>query len=404
MPTIDQLLVKLNKKGEVVLDAKPEDSIQSALNKMFQHDFSQLPVINGDGTFSLITTESVLRMLASFGTKINDAAKVKTACVVISNRFQLETDLFELNKEIAQNGIALITDSHQNLTNIITTYDTTRYFQEWSEDTMFLGDVERGLKDLITSSFKRSDGVIDLIKRKNKVESAFLTNPSFYKKFQSGMKYYFHNMQFSAQIDVEAAGLAFLEFINKIESNDLDILTEDSSNVSQSVQLSDRLRIKQSQDLYKKFYSSLSLYLRKTLEEKSQNERLILESFNNAFRKNDDEGSEYDTLTLGQYIQLFFSECWDRCEEDLSEYGKDSIKFMLDGVRKTRNDLAHFHEESITAQQRVQLRNCYSWLQNNKRIIQKSLERTAEDSSKVDIAPASTEISQPLSSAAERAA
>ena len=144
--------------------------------------------------------------------------------------------------------------------------------------------------------------------------------------------------------------------------------------------------------------------MRKSLEEKSQNERLVLESFNNAFRKNDDEGSEYDTLTLGQYIQLFFSECWDRCKEDLPEYSKDSIKFMLDGVRKTRNDLAHFHEESITAQQRVQLRNCYSWLQNNKRIIQKSLERTAEDSSKVDSAPASTEISQLLSSSSERAA
>jgi len=400
MPTINQLLVKLNKKGEVVLDTRPADTIQSALNKMFQHDFSQLPVINDDGTFSLITTESILRMLASFGTKISDVAIVKTACVAISTRFQPDIDLFEINNEIERNGAALITDSSGKLTNIITTYDTTRYFQEWSEDTMFVGDIERGLKDLITSSFKRADGAIDVNARNSKVESAFLTNPTFLKKFQSGLKHYFHNAHFSTQIDIDAAGSSFLEFINKDDGDDIDTLSDDSSITSLSVQLSDRLRIKQSKDMYRKFCLALSMYLRKTLEEQKQNERLVLESFNNAFKKIDDEGSEYDTLSLGQYIQLFFSECWNRCEKDITEYSLDSVKFMLDGVRKTRNDLAHFHEESISAQQRVQLKSCYTWLQNNSRNISNALEKTAEDNTQVDLAPASMENSHHLASSA----
>ena len=47
---------------------------------------------------------------------------------------------------------------------------------------------------------------------------------------------------------------------------------------------------------------------------------------------------------------------------------------MFDGVRKTRNSLAHFHEDAITAQQREQLKYCYNWLQDNRRIIYKSIQ------------------------------
>lgn len=68
----------------------------------------------------------------------------------------------------------------------------------------------------------------------------------------------------------------------------------------------------------------------------------------------------FDDLALGQYIALFLHKNnWSRFEEVL-ELGRSAVAHLLDGVRKTRNNLAHFRE--ISRDQSRQLRDCYDLL------------------------------------------
>jgi len=50
---------------------------------------------------------------------------------------------------------------------------------------------------------------------------------------------------------------------------------------------------------------------------------------------------------------------------------------MLEGVRDTRNDPAHFREEEITAQRRLQLKRCADWLSERENLITMAFEESA---------------------------
>ena len=54
---------------------------------------------------------------------------------------------------------------------------------------------------------------------------------------------------------------------------------------------------------------------------------------------------------------------------------------MLEGVRDTRNKLAHFREEEITTQQRLQLQTCADWLGELQKPIHTAFESSAAISS-----------------------
>jgi len=56
-----------------------------------------------------------------------------------------------------------------------------------------------------------------------------------------------------------------------------------------------------------------------------------------------------------------------------------AVNHMLDGVRDTRNKLAHFREEEITTQQRLQLKRCSEWLGDLEKPVQAAFETSMEE-------------------------
>ena len=75
-------------------------------------------------------------------------------------------------------------------------------------------------------------------------------------------------------------------------------------------------------------------------------------------------GQELDDLTLSQFTGLLLHK--SRWSEYQSSFNVDdqAIRKLFDGVRETRNSLAHFRSE-ITNAQRKQLRFCLRWLEQN---------------------------------------
>ena len=70
----------------------------------------------------------------------------------------------------------------------------------------------------------------------------------------------------------------------------------------------------------------------------------------------------FDKLTFGDYQHILLNEkSWPVMQQVFDMPSREAVFSILDGVRQTRNDLAHFQGE-ISSDQRDQLRFCAEWL------------------------------------------
>ena len=293
------------------IGAGPDEPIEDALDRMLDKRFSQLPVVKGEGQarqFYFITYESILSALHNFGSTVEESGlRVDDALIRAPIVYRATDDLFELLEGMREMNAAIIVDDNRTLTHIVTTYDTTRYFRQWAEDIMQVRDIEYGLKRILNSAFKKSDGEIDGATRQVAVDEMTSSNKALRKKF----------------------GLALGKY----------------------------------------------LALQGAADEEP-NEENADEAFKIIYNRNE-QIKDFNELTLEQYIQLFLSDiCWERCQNAV-RLGPDAVRNMLEGVRDTRNKLAHFREEEVTAAKRMQLRRCADWLSDRERLITLALEETA---------------------------
>jgi len=137
----------------------PEQTGLEALNLMIQHDYSQLPVVDGDSRLiGLITGDSLLRAVNSLGVlpkelRVKDAQlKPRTASV--------DSDVFDLLDDLKAAAAVLILDAAQQLVGVVTDYDAMDFFRRHSEDMMLVEDIETSLKDHIRAA-STTDGQAD---------------------------------------------------------------------------------------------------------------------------------------------------------------------------------------------------------------------------------------------------
>ena len=125
-------------------------------------------------------------------------------------------------------------------------------------------------------------------------------------------------------------------------------------------------------DLRKKFQGALNHYLslwnKKSDQETAKFDVDIAEEvFAKAFTHKDSPKS-LDDLTLNDYIQLLLHKSTWPQFSSVFQLNTDGVRNLLSGVRKTRNDLAHFHGE-ISASQRDQLHFCIEWLERQRQVV-----------------------------------
>lgn len=75
------------------------------------------------------------------------------------------------------------------------------------------------------------------------------------------------------------------------------------------------------------------------------------------------KGKPFGKLSFGDYVDIILAEeTWPQMQTVFGLQSSQAVRNLLDGVRKTRNDLAHFQGE-ITHTQRGQLKFCLDWLE-----------------------------------------
>ena len=149
---VEQLL---EGKGALITVSK-EDTVTYALSLMIEHDFSQLPVISKHEDYEvaegMITYEGILRGVRNFKLNIEEL-KVRDVMGGISV-YSGDDDLFDILNRLKETNAVLIRNPNiEYFEGIITSYDTTEYFRNRTEDLMRVEDIEVTIKDLIKEAY-----------------------------------------------------------------------------------------------------------------------------------------------------------------------------------------------------------------------------------------------------------
>ena len=275
-----------------------EDSVQSALNLMIKHQFSQLPVIDkdkrliGEDQYAyMVTNDSIIRSLNNLNVTPSVLRVFDTMIKVRAHR--LEDDLFDLLKDLRDVFAVPIMNNDRTLVGIVTSYDTTEYFRKRAEDMMHVEEIEKTLKEYINAYFRNEAGEIDHEARNTAIEDIMSSNrKELNGRFQKAVAYY------------------------------LELLGDN--------------QVKLKQDLLLQAFEKY-LYLKAPAK-------------------------PFDQLTLDDYIRLFVhNDRWERYKR-IFPLDSQNIKKLLEGVRDSRNDVAHFRIETITDEQRDKIQFCQEWL------------------------------------------
>lgn len=140
---------KLEAANRTPLTVAPETSLQEAVTLMLSHDYSQLPVMQGERTvkgvisWTTIGSRLVLRCSGDHVRDFMDQAREVSA----------DTSLFAAIGAIVENQYVLVRDRENRISGIVTTSDLSLQFQQLAEPFLLLGEIENHIRRLIDGKF-----------------------------------------------------------------------------------------------------------------------------------------------------------------------------------------------------------------------------------------------------------
>jgi predicted transcriptional regulator len=139
---------------------QPHEPVDCAINIVYQHGYSQLPVTGANSEFQgqVITFESVLRAIQCFRTEAG-ALLVRDAAQRVRS-YAADADLLATLDDIHRDNFALIVDESR-LIGIVTTADMAVFFREYAQDLMLIEGIESRVKDAIRALYAGDDDGLD---------------------------------------------------------------------------------------------------------------------------------------------------------------------------------------------------------------------------------------------------
>ena len=126
-------------------------------------------------------------------------------------------------------------------------------------------------------------------------------------------------------------------------------------------------------DLKSKFKSALLSYVGQTTHSTPTPDDVVINSVYEKYLHQQAPLKTFDKLTLSDFIQMFRN-IWDEVSLSFQDLPWEAISQLLEGVRETRNAIAHFRE--ITPQQREQLKFCAEFLDRHRPTVDIPLKTT----------------------------
>lgn len=171
--------------GQTPVSAMLHESLDVALERMRQHDYSQLPVVDSEKrcrgevvTFSGIVQAVVSLNLVAGSMTVKDA--VSQAKV-----FQIDDDLLATLDDIQRHDFALIVNERDTLIGVVSTYDTTAFFRNYAQDLMLIEGIETNIREAIEALYKGNDAGLT-----SEIESVTDRAAEIRRKLPSAIKTY----------------------------------------------------------------------------------------------------------------------------------------------------------------------------------------------------------------------
>jgi CBS domain-containing protein len=137
---------KLIESQEDVVTIISTATVRDALSKMVANDFSQLPIVDGDGKLvGIVSEQSITDTLFHTQGKVPMFAITVDNCKAMPLTLPPEADLFEALRQM-QDAPALVVVQDGTPVGIVTYFDTTNFFRDNNEGLMYVEDIEVGLR------------------------------------------------------------------------------------------------------------------------------------------------------------------------------------------------------------------------------------------------------------------
>jgi CBS domain-containing protein len=140
-----------NKK---LIAVNQDDSLTKAITLMLQHDFSQLPVMQGEREVKGVVTWKSIGSKKTLGAKCENVGDCREdARIVDSNR-----TLFDAIPTIVEYGYVLVRDQRdRRIIGIVTASDLSLQFQALAEPFLLLREIELHVRQLLGNKLTQSD-------------------------------------------------------------------------------------------------------------------------------------------------------------------------------------------------------------------------------------------------------
>lgn len=194
-----------------LITVSPDQSVETALSLMIKHDFSQLPIVDGEKRVQgIVTSNTILRGLHFTKTTIDKlhVIDIKTDAPICLR----DDDIFDVLERMRNNYSCLVVDNEKRLIGIITDFDTSDYFRSRAENIMLVEDIERTLKDFIMFAYPRATNGTDHPDLAAAVQQAVAPPHEFTQFKQALAKYVKAILPDAKNFDVKHAQAAFAEF------------------------------------------------------------------------------------------------------------------------------------------------------------------------------------------------
>lgn len=141
-----EMLEAANRKPMTV---SPNSDLNAATTMMLLHDYSQLPVMQGNYTLNGIVSWESIGARLSLGKECNEVRE----CMVPAHEIPSTTPLLQAISTIVEHGYVLVRGDKNTITGIVTASDLSEQFVSMAGPFLFIGQIEGHLRQLIHRKF-----------------------------------------------------------------------------------------------------------------------------------------------------------------------------------------------------------------------------------------------------------
>ena len=137
-----------------VTTVSQDDLVSTAITKMLQFDFSQLPIMQGEREVKGVIS---WKSIASLGVS---SRTIKTVwdCSDVAQVIDANGSLFDAVPTIARHGYVLVKDpQNKKITGIVTSSDLNLHFQQLTQPFLLLREIELHIRELLKSKITPDD-------------------------------------------------------------------------------------------------------------------------------------------------------------------------------------------------------------------------------------------------------